>query len=104
MIEINYRFEELQSLFRSKNFNNLQFMIVTPNNLSDYYTNSSEYELLVEGLAEFKELVHLNESEFNDFGFEFLLDDNNVYLIDNCQRLNFIIVHPWRYVLCFYIS
>lgn len=77
-------------------------MIVTPNNLSDYYANNSEFQLLADGLSEFTDLLHLNESDFNDFGFEFLLDDNNVYLIDNCQRLNFIIVYPWRFLLKFH--
>lgn len=67
---------------------------MTPNNLSKYF-EKSDYEMLSVNFKSLKHLMQVTEETFDEFGFEFYLDDHNVYLIDNCQRLNFIIVHPW---------
>lgn len=54
-------------------------------------SNITEFpELAMEGL------VLLDEMDYDDFGFEFTLDESHVYTVDPCGKLTYIIVPPWR--------
>lgn len=42
------------------------------------------------------DIVVIDEDEFADFGFVIDLDELNAYVVDQCGRLAFIVVPPWR--------
>lgn len=44
------------------------------------------------------DIVAIDEDDFPDLGFEINLDELHVYLVDQCGKLSFIVVPPWRYV------
>lgn len=42
------------------------------------------------------EIIVIDEDEFPDFGFVIDLDELHVFIVDQCGKLAFIVVPPWR--------
>ncbi|CAO1424473.1 unnamed protein product [Diamesa serratosioi] len=75
-------------------FEDLKFVVITLDNSSEFLlefmSNITEFpESAMEGL------VLLDEVDYDDFGFEFTLDESHVYTVDPCGKLTYIIVPPW---------
>lgn len=45
------------------------------------------------------DIVVLDEDEFPDLGFVTDLDELHVFIVDQCGRLAYIVVPPWRFVI-----
>lgn len=42
------------------------------------------------------DIVVIDEDEFLDFGFVVDLEELHVYVVDQCGKLTYIVVPPWR--------
>lgn len=79
------RFNELPSLFLDQ-----KFIVLTSDHSSEIVMEFIEKE-------EFpSDIVVIDEDEFVDLGFVIDLDELYAYVVDQCGRLAFIVVPPWR--------
>lgn len=47
------------------------------------------------------EIIVIESEEFQDLGFVTDLDELQVFVVDPCGRLAFIVVPPWRFIVLF---
>lgn len=79
------RFNELPLLFVDQ-----KFIVLTSDHSSETVMEFIEKE-------EFpSDILVIDEDEFVDLGFVIDLDELYAYVVDQCGRLAFIVVPPWR--------
>lgn len=79
------RFSEAPSIF-----NGFKFLVVTSDNSSEIVMDFIESE-------EFPaDIIVIEGEEFPDLGFVTDLEELQVFVVDPCGRLAFIVVPPWR--------
>jgi hypothetical protein len=44
------------------------------------------------------DIIVLNEDDYYDLGFLVDIEEMHVYVVDQCGRLAYIVVPPWRYL------
>lgn len=71
-------------------FHDHKFIVITSDHSSDTVMDFIEKE-------EFPaDIVVIDEDEFLDFGFVVDLEELHVYVVDQCGKLTYIVVPPWR--------
>lgn len=76
-------------------FDDHKFIVVTSDHSSELVMDFIEKE-------EFpSDIIVIDESDFSDFGFVIDLDDLQVFIVDQCGKLSYIVVPPWRWISIF---
>lgn len=71
-------------------FHDHKFIVATSDHMSETVIDFIEKE-------EFPpEIVVIDEDEFLDLGFVIDLDELHVFIVDQCGKLAYIVVPPWR--------
>lgn len=71
-------------------FEDQRFIVITSDNSSETVMEFIEKE----GFP--PDIVVIDEDEYTDFGFAVEIDELHAYIVDQCGKLAYIVVPPWR--------
>lgn len=81
------RFNDMPTLFADQ-----KFIVLTSDHSSEIVIDFIEKEDFP------SDIVVIDEDDYFDLGFVIDLDELYAYIVDQCGRLAFIVVPPWRYM------
>lgn len=70
-------------------FHDHKFIVVTSDQSSEIVMDFIEKE-------DFPDIIVIDDDDYSDFGFVIDLDNLHVFVVDQCGKLAYIVVPPWR--------